>query len=296
MCNSSSLMKHEKYSDSSGSTRLTRVPEASVEWQISAKNGKIYLINFEKNFSKKHLYTSTKKTDKVQAEAKRLWNEASKKDRKKWWWQGWWWSYPSELVAQAQKTLDEVKFKKQLGHRSALEGDVCKACGHPEKSHKTGSGNWRKCKYLVSGVQCGCAVMGAFASRNPYAEKRRDQGKPTVDPLAGARTKVNTAVVMNKIPMSTMKGVISDAIIAKEGALALAGKTWAQGKVGLESDCEHIDLDFGASLKGCVLQVTANQSYDTWVKYQGLKVAVKNLHSLDKKKPRYAIVHLSGTI
>lgn len=293
MPDSSSLIEREPYTDSAGVKRLTRVPEASVEWQISAKNAKTYLISFDKNFSKKHLYTSTKKDDKVQAEAKKLWDAASKEERNAWWWQGWWWSYPTELVEQAQKTLDEAKFKKQLGHRSALEGDVCTACGHPEKSHKTGSGAWCNCKFVMpTGLQCGCTVGAGFASRNPYAEKRTAQGKPTADPLTGARTNVNTVVLLNKIPLATLKNTISDAIIAKEAALALAGTTWAQGKVGLDADCEHIKLDFGASLKGCVLQVKADQDYDDWDEFQGVEVAVKNLHSTDPKKPRYAIVHM----
>lgn len=293
MPDSSSLIEREPYTDSAGVKRLTRVPEASVEWQISAKNAKTYLISFDKNFSKKHLYTSTKKDDKVQAEAKKLWEAASQDERNAWWWQGWWWSYPTELVEQAQKTLDEAKFKKQLGHRSALEGDVCTACGHPEKSHKTGSGAWCNCKFVMpTGSQCGCTVGAGFASRNPYAEKRTAQGKPTADPLAGARTNVNTIVLLNKIPLATLKNTISDAIIAKEAALTLAGTTWAQGKVGLDADCEHIRLDFGASLKGCVLQVKADQDYDDWDEFQGVEVAVKNLHSTDPKKPRYAIVHM----
>jgi hypothetical protein len=299
MVDSSSLIERDPYTDSTGVKRLTRVPEASVEWQISAKNAKTYIISFEKNFSKKHLYTSTKKNDKVQAEAKNLWEAASAEDKKKWWWQGWWYSYPPELVERAQKTLDEAKFKKQLGHRSALEGDVCTACGHPEKSHKTGSGVWCNCKFAVpanAGGLCGCAVGAALVSRNPYAEKRTAQGKPTADPLAGARAPVNTVLLLNKIPVSKLKEVISDAIIAKEAALALAAKTWAEGKVGLELDCEHVDLDFGAALKGCVLQVTANQAFDDWDEHRGVKVSVKNLHSADVKKPRYAIVHMNGTI
>jgi hypothetical protein len=299
MVDSTSLLDWEPYTDSTGVKRLTRIPEGSVEWQITARNAKTYIISFEKNFSKKHLYTSTKKHDKVQAEAKKLWDAASAEDKKKWWWQGWWYSYPTELVERAQKTLDEAKFKKQLGHRSALEGDVCTTCGHPEKSHKTGTGVWCNCKFPVPanpGGLCGCAVGAAFASRNPYAEKRTAQGKPTVDPLAGARANVNTVLLLNRIPASKLREVIGDAIIAKEAALALAGRTWAQGNVGLDVDCEHVDLDFGAALKGCVLQVTANQAFDDWDERQGVTVSVKNLHSTDPKKPRYAIVHMHGTI
>lgn len=296
MPDSSSLIERETYTDSAGVKRLTRVPEASVEWQISAKNAKTYLISFDKNFSKKHLYTSTKKGDKVQAEAKKLWEAASTQERNAWWWQGWWWSYPTELVEQAQKTLDEAKFKKQLGHRSALEGDICTACDHPEKSHKTGTGAWCPCKFATSpGVLCGCAVLAGFASHNPYTEKRTGQGKATADPLAGARTTVNTVVLLNKIPLATLKDTISDAIIAKEAALAVVGTTWAQGKVGLDTDCEHIRLDFGASRKGCVLKVKADQDYDHWDEFQGVEVAVKNLRSADLKKPRYAIVHMHTT-
>jgi hypothetical protein len=299
MTSSSSLIGYEKYDDTSGGKRLTRVPEAKLEWQISAKNSKVYIISFDNNFSKKHLYTSTKKHDKVQAEAKKLYDASSKEEKNRWWRQGWWWNYPTELVEKAQKTLDEAKFKKQLGHRSPLEGDICTACGHPEKSHKTGSNNWRDCKYPVPanpGGLCGCAVQAGYTSRNPYAEGRTAKGKPTADPLSGARTQINTAVVTDKIPAAKMKDVISDAIIAKEKELVADGKTWAQGHTGLDVDCEHVDLNFGVALKGCVLQVTAGQSYDEWVEKQGITVSVKNLHSVDPARPKYAIVHLSGAI
>jgi hypothetical protein len=293
-----SLIEYVKYVDSAGDEKFTRVAPGTMRWMITAKNKKTYVISFENNFAKKHLYTESKKSSVVLQEAKKLWDALTEKDRKAWWWKGYWLSYPPEILVKAQKIVDEAKFKRQLGHRSALEGDICSVCRHPLKSHKTGSGHWRACKYkaIALGPECGCNVMGAYVSEKPYHDKRVAQGKPIPDPLAGARTNINTIIVMNKIPADKMKEVISDAIIAKEAELGLAGNPWGHGHIGLDADCELVSLDFGVPLTGCVMLIEAGKTYEQWDKHRGVKVKIKDLHSTDATKPTYSIVHYDDVI
>jgi hypothetical protein len=300
MDDAGTLILYEKYTDSTGTERETRVAPGTMEWMITAKNKKTYVITFENNFAKKHLYTETKKEAKVAQEAKRLWDELSREEWKAWLWKGYWLSYPPEILAKARKNVNEAKFRTQSHHRSGLEGEICSACKHPTKSHQTNSGNWRACKYKVNPAapECGCAAAtgGAYATKKPYADKRAAQGKPTLEPSAGARTEVNTIIVMNKIPATTMKDVISDAIIVKEQELAVARRGWGEGNVGLNADCEAVDLDFGPALTGCVMVVRQDQGFDDWVKRRGVQVKVKDLHSGDANRPRYAVVHYEDTI
>ena len=44
---------------------FSRSATASEEWSVHVTGGKIYKIKFDKNFAKKHLFTATKKTDKI---------------------------------------------------------------------------------------------------------------------------------------------------------------------------------------------------------------------------------------
>ena len=276
---SETLIKYEDYNDNvTGQTAVSRIATVNMAWMIRATNNKLYCIKFEKNFGKKHLYTSSKKTDKVLAEAKILWDAESKSTKRYWiLLRGYWVSYPPVFMQRAQQIVDEKKFIKQVGHRSTSE-QSCYTCGHKFKSHKIGG-----CK--ASG--CSCTT---FVSK--YGHGRQTLGKPTVNPLSGATTKTNTVIVMNKIPKTTMEKIITDAIIAKENQLTLAKQTWGASSSFKD---EKIRLDFGSTLKGCVMTIKANQpSYSDWVKQQGVEVSVTQLPTTDINKPVYTIGHLHG--
>lgn len=268
---SNELIKYAKYTGTDGLEHESRIATANLEWLITAKNTKVYTIKFDKNFVKKHLYTSSKKKEKVEAEAQRLYLVAgSPKDKT-----------AKDFMVQAQKNIDEAKFRKQLSHRGVDEQEICGLCGHGQKRHQTGSGAATPCKEPLSGGLCGCAT---YVSLHKYEEKRKLQGKPELNPVAGATTEVNTVIVMNLIPKSTFEQVVSDALIAKEKAL---------GPLPWAGDGEHIKWDFGATLKGCVLQVNKTQGIDQWDKKQGVEVVIKTL-TTDPTKPTYQVVHMEG--
>ena len=276
MATAEELMAYEEYSDGSGAKHQTRKATGQQEWFITAKNKKTYCVKFDKNFVKKHLYTSSKKQDEIQKLAQQLYvADGSPKGKT-------WMDYREK--AQAQK--DEAKFGKQLGHRSKDEQAVCVTCGHPRDKHTTGSGAPTPCKVEKSpGVKCGC---GHFVGQ--YEKKRTDENKPTINPLAGATTSKNTIIWLNKIPKSDFESTVSDAIIAKENELAKATKTWNT------ADGEHIDWNFGNSNLGCVLDAEFGKPMDQWVKKSGAKVSIKALPTTDLTKPIFEVFHCLGSI
>lgn len=271
------MIEYEKYTEPGGTERLTRKSTASMEWTIKATGKKVYVIKFDKNFAKKHLYTSSKKSAEILALATKLWEQAGKPAGKS----------ASDYLDEAQKQKDETKFKKQLGHRSKDEQEInCKNCSHPQKSHFTGSGVPTPCKAIEStGTACGCATF--LAKLGAYEQKRTDQKKLVTNPLAGAPTSKNTVVWMNKVAKTTFEKVVIDTIIAKETAL---------GSTAWSATGEHINWDFGAINMGCVLEIEAGKDMSTWPKKQGITVTVLKLPSTDADKPIYQVVHCGGGI
>ena len=100
---SRSLLTWNKYKDKQLKIdRDTRIDQSAMEWLITVTSGVTYCIKFSGNFHKKHLYTSTKKPENVQAEYDKLSSIVDDEAR----WQA------------AQLAADETKFYKQLGHRT----------------------------------------------------------------------------------------------------------------------------------------------------------------------------------
>ena len=109
--------------------------------------------------------------------------------------------------------------------------------------------------------------------------------KPTVNPLAGATTEKNSVIWLNKIDRASFENVIVDSIIAKEAGLAKAGQTWDAGG-------EHVDWDFGAVNKGCVVYFEVGQSPDQWLQKQGVEVLIKQGTPVVVDNPVYVVVHM----
>ncbi|MBE0546292.1 MAG: hypothetical protein IH627_01280 [Rubrivivax sp.] len=281
MANADELLKWVDYNDSTGKKLgITRQATADQVFLLSAKNGKVYTIRFENNFAKKHLYTSAKKIDKIEARARQLFNApGSPKDKGR-----------SFFMTMAQKQLTEEKFKKQIGHRSGYEqGMACTRCRHDWSKHFTKSGNPKE-----SGKICdepGCACTGWGGVTEAYKDKRTAQGKPEVNPLEGTPTTKNTVIWMNTIPKATFEAVVTDAIIAKENARAgkKPAEVWGQGHTGLDVDCEHIELDF--KILASVVYIDGTDPRN-WKPRQKATVSIKTLKSTDPNKPSYAIVHM----
>jgi len=274
----SALIEYEKYVGPDKVEHLSRKATANMEWSIVATNKKVYAIKFDSNFAKKHLYTSTKKTDKVAARAQELFLAAGSPKGKS----------ASDYQAEAQKELDQTKFQKQLGHRTQEEQLICGNCGHERKRHFTGSGG----ALPTPGPRCkepgGCTCTG-WAEKHAYEDKRKAQSKPTPNPVAGATTEKNSVIWLNKIDKSTFESVVVESIVAREVELAKNSKTW-------DTNGEHVDWDFGGTNKGCVVYFEVGQAPDQWQQRKGVEVVIKKGATTDVNKPLYVVVHMEKKV
>ena len=257
-----------------------------MQWSISASGGVTYLIKFSANFFKKHLHTSTKKLANVQVEYDKL---ASIVDDEARW-------------LTAQEAADQTKFLKQLKHRSREEQD-CTVCGHSIKEHKV-AGSCSKVTTLTEfpvGYKPGdkeangqpvkkrpvahaCVCTGYLA---PYEQARGLQGKPTTNPLLGATAQTNDLIWMDKIPRATFEKVLQDAIQKRFTAVMPAP--------GWSADGEHIEWDFGAANRGCIIKLDANTKLsEARAKgYQSVDVKM-TLDNKDPLNPIFTACHLDG--
>lgn len=279
---SRSVIGYEKYTNTTtGSETDTRVDQDTLEWVISVTSDVTYCVKFSGNFNKKHLYTSTKKLASVQAEYDKL--DSIKNDDARW--------------QAAQDAADEKKFKRQLGHRSRAEQD-CDTCGHSIKEHTNpGMGCARVTKSigLIGGTgKNGKPLKGEISTPctcikydPPYQKKRDGQGKPTPNPLEGATAQSNDAIWLDKIPRSTFEETIVKSIQTRQSELKSAGKDW-----GAE---QHVEWDFGALNRGCVLKLDDKTSLaDAKAKqFRSVEVLMK-LDNANVKRPIFTACHLDG--
>jgi hypothetical protein len=270
----------------SGLSRDTRADESTVQWSISVSGGVTYLIKFSSNFFKKHLHTSTKKLVNVQVEYDKL--AGITDDDARW--------------LAAQEAADQTKFLKQLKHRSKDEQD-CTVCGHTIKEHKVPGSCSKVTKLLEfpadykpgdkdakgkpvkkSEVPHPCACTGY---RPPYEVARGLQGKPTANPLQGATALTNDLIWLDKIPRATFEQVIQDAI-QKRFAAVMPAPGW-------RADGEHIEWDFGAANRGCIIKIdaTTNLSDARAKGYSSVEVTM-TLDNTDPKNPVFTACHLDG--
>ncbi len=266
--NASELLRnmYEEYTGADGQKHKTRVTTANMEFVVRATGGKVITIKFDKNFTKKHLFTYTKKDPTGGKQILDMTEDEFK-------------ALPA-LYASA----NQAKLLKQAGHRTTAEQRLlCKHCGHEEKKHQTGSGNPApSCKdKLPSGADCTCTKTTPFEANDPvalYEKNRTAKGKPTVNPLAGATTSKTSYIIMNEIPRANFEKTVADAILAQA--------SW-------DANGEHIDWDFNKP--GCVITVDTTQAPAAWAKAKGAKVLVKN-KTTDANRPTYEVFHFDGTL
>ena len=293
---SRSLITWEKYQNRQlKAERDTRIDQAAMEWLIHVSGGVTYCIKFSGNFHKKHLYTSTKKLENVQAEYAKLASIAD--DDARW--------------TAAQESADETKFRKQLGHRSRVEQDC--VCGHSIGDHDKIS---RACSKITKLLEFppgkkagdkgadGKPVKKGFVDHpcsctkfsNAYEEKRDTiQGKPSINPLLGATTAgANDVIWMDKIPRAVFESVIVAAIQKRLSELNGAGKSWGAGDPSGDN-AEHVEWDFGAAQQGCILKIDkATRLADAKARnLRSVEVLIKMDHS-DPQKPVFTVCHLDG--
>lgn len=259
--------------------RLTRVATASQEWVVKDWDGEIYLIKFDKNFSKKHLFTFSKDTEKTKAQAKIEYAKPGQqgKDEENW--------------HNAEMALLENKIAKNIDKRAVA--DVC-ACGHklnPKHMHVNPAGGGQKIMGPCRDAACIGAASPCTVFETPYGIARRYVGKPTYDPVAGAKTSKNSCIILNWVPKAEFEQVVVKSIQDLEKP---AG--WNKGDaLAVAIGAEHsLRWDFGLTRVGAiVLADHTNVAIPTHTNYQGCYVKARKTAS-DVGKQTWEIFHMEG--
>lgn len=244
------FVTYNRYHDSAGYDYLSRVATASEEWIFGDWDGEKYSIRFDKNFSKKHLFTFSKKT---------------------------------EWAADDGKKHESLynKLEQVLNVRSNIR--VCADCGHRLEKHQTGSKQWTNCKQPIAAATmtgapllCGCRAgqpgqsFKDIAGSDVNAYFRWKSGKPDHDVLGGAYTDKNSAIVLNYVPKAEFEAVVVASIRAHEKPSG-----WKRGDplsvpVGQQ---RLLEWDFGPARNGVIVTATVGTDPSTWPRHQ--KCAVK---------------------
>lgn len=309
------LVAHESYTvTGTGASELTRKSCAHQEWVFGATTGgHEFMIRFDKNFFKKHLFTYSKKTDVVANRARELWEAAGKPPGRdlEFWVQ----AETEKLFNKLTKSTSARSEAKMCRHcKKFFNVHICSGCNHTMDLHINSHGNRKNCAH----VGCGCLIAHPVtfdcptggtqfvASTGDYANQRGAKGKPDANPLAGAQTHRNTCLILDRIPMTDFKTVLISAL----EALETPAFTWPtdplvpvngpvppnyHGPAGKE-----VHWDFGATRLGCVIKVDLSQDPSTWVKKQGMKVSMVKSGSADlghgRRQYQYFAYHFNGEI
>lgn len=311
------LIAHRTYVKPDGSSGLTRKTTATQEWVFGASGGNEFMIKFDKNFVKKHLFLHSKKTSEVAAIAAQLWEAAGKpgnRDLEFW--------LAAELVKSNQKMLAVLTARGEAsvctcGH--LLSAHVCSGCHHARSRHLTGGGNACACKEpLVPGPGlCGCALTTFPCStagclcqvfqntQGTYATQRQNSLKGD-NPLAGAGTTVNSCLVLDRVSMAHFKSVVVGAIQQNE----TNAFTWpvappanlpmppVPGNFNGPAS-KHVRWDFGATNAGCVVNADLAQPPSAWGQLQGVEVCMVKTGVTPTghggHQYQYCVYHLHGT-
>lgn len=259
------LLQYEKiHHVTKQAERLTRVSTADQEWIVKDWDGELYVIKFDSNFSKKHLFTFSKDVEKTKTEAS---NEAQKpgqagKDAENW--------------EKAELALLQNKIIKNLDKRAVA--DRCH-CGHTFTQHLVPDPPPAHKKKLVACPICAGAPCTGF--KTPYGIARKYVGKPTEDPLAGATTNKNTCIILNWVPKSEFEQVVVQSIQAHEKG-PLGGVAWTKGdplRVNV-NDQKVLRWDFGLARKGVIVVADRTKPAndpDRFKNFQGCYVKAKKI-------------------
>lgn len=311
------LVVHRTYTKPDNSTGLTRKTTATQEWVFGAAGGNEFMIKFDKNFVKKHLFLYSKKTSEVAAIAAQLWEAAGKPSGR-----------DTEFWLAAELAKFNAKMTKVLTARAEqwvctcghlLAAHPCLVCGHQMSRHRTNSGNPCACKEPPNGSctcttpalatfpcsEGGCTCAGFADTRGQYAAKRAASLKGD-NPLAGAGTMANTCLVLDRVSMADFKSVVISAIEAAE----TPAFTWPVIPLGTapmppvpsgfnDPSVKHITWDFGAQHLGCVIKADLSQDPSNWVKRRGVivsmvKTGVGPATHGGGQQYQYCVFHLSG--
>lgn len=297
-------LRYRTYRGPDNKIHETRKASVDQGWVISPRAGWTYNIKFDSNFVKKHFFTYTKKDDRINrmVEVLREFNALIKK-------------YPEDdkldekLHMIAHRIALERKLAKTLearaesitctcGHVQRLH--VCKTCGHDYQKHWDRNYGWRR--YCIEQPRCNCRANTAnafkclgdgctcagYATKAPaYFAHRVAEGKSSPrgdvrieNPLWGAPTDVNTAIILNRIPDALFRHVIGQSIWNVE---TTPGSRWYAG------DQRSLQWDFQQI--GCVINVDLTQDPDHWTKLRGVWVTAEKIREQGRNRT-YVISHL----
>lgn len=251
-------LTYQKYTDPHGQEALTRVATSSEEWIFGDWDAEKYTIKFDKNFSKKHLFTFSKTTE----------NDGD--DNKK------------------HQSLYH-KIESVLNVRSNIQ--ICKKCRHPRNKHQTGSGAPTACKVDLPPVlpalvatKCGCTPYEEMGGADVHAYFRWKAGKPAHETerhnvLGGAATTKNTCIVLNYVPKTEFEAVVVASIRAHEKPPG-----WKRGDnlavpvpaVGPKVQKELV-WDFGEARRGVIVDAELGKDPGTWTKHRRCTVKAEKI-------------------
>jgi hypothetical protein len=180
------LLSFEYFDHLEKGRRLTRTATVDQEFLIKDWDGELYVIKFDKNFSKKHLFTFSKDQERTIAQAKL---EAQKPGQA---------GQDAQNWERAEYQLLKNKIEKGVNKRAVVS--MCR-CGHAYNRHPGGG----HCN------QCACAAF-----HTQYADDRQWVHKPTINPIQGASTTTNTCIVLNWVPRNEFEDVVVKSIQAEE--------------------------------------------------------------------------------
>jgi hypothetical protein len=265
------LVKYETFHDVSANVdRLTRMSTANQDFIVRDWDGETYVIKFDANFAKKHLFTFSKKQNVTIATAQA---EAAKpgqagKDAENW--------------HNAEIQLLENKIVSNLTNRNVA--DTCN-CGHkfsPRHLHPAPPPPGKKVPGPCTQAGCGCAAF-----QTPYGLTRSTIGKPTADPLTGAKTSRNTCIILNWVPKHEFEDVVVQSIQAVEKAPDAGGAAWKKGDnlrvpVALNKDDaagqRELKWDFTSARIGVIINATLNPgAAPTYANFQGCWVKARKI-------------------
>jgi hypothetical protein len=241
--NTAASLLHYRSFNKPGATEQcwTRYSSADEEFNLTRAGGRTYLIKFEKNFSKKHLATFSKKEWKTSTEA---WLQSQKPGQQ---------GKDTENWQAAQKQLLDNKILKTAGIRKGpADADLCAraGCNHPRKdvvgAPNTGHSNSGNCK--VPGCLC-TAAAGGFLSA--YVASRIAETKPLHDPYEGTPAQTSSCIVLNWIPKNEFEDVLRNSILAVDPNNVLPNSP-LPGPGVPNPPLQHLHWDFGLARAGAV--------------------------------------------
>lgn len=234
--------------------RLTRVATANQEWIVKDWDGENYRVKFDKNFSKKHLFTFSKDVERTKQLAAQKAQSSGKGALENW--------------HDAEIELLKNKIVKNLDKRAVA--DTCR-CGHRFNKHLANNPAPPPPKIPSPCTEVGC---GCPRFQTPYALARQFVGKPSHDPVSGATTSRNTCIILNWVPRAEFEEVVVKSIQAYEKPPGWSAGNPLAIAVG---GSVHLRWDFGLARKGVILQAQRVGLNVNYTEYQGCSVQAKKI-------------------